>query len=128
MFACLVTRLWFNILLCAHEDGRQAANDLRLTCLQELRKQGVSTVDYALVDHISSAYLKDTLILQGSGLLKKGSIIVADNVVLPGAPDFRKYVTTSPDFQTLEHIMDIQFSPYLCDIMTVSKYVGYSPT
>lgn len=92
--------------------------------VQELRRQGVSTVDYALIDHMGPLYLKDLLILQRSGLLKKGSIVVADNILIPGAPEFRKYLKNSRDFQTLEHVVDIQFSDLICDIVTVSKYVG----
>ena len=91
--------------------------------LQELRTRGVRSVDYALIDHESSLYVKDLLILQNSGLLRKGAIIVADNVVIPGAPEFRKYMANSSDFDTLEHITDISVSHYLCDIMTVSKYI-----
>ena len=91
--------------------------------LQPLRQRGVSAVDYALIDHMSSLYLKDLLILQNSGLLKRGSVVVADNVLLPGAPEFRSYMATTSDFHTVEHVTDITFSNYICDIVTVSEYV-----
>ena len=92
--------------------------------MQELRKRGVSTVDYVLIDHASQFFLKDLLILQQSGLLRKGSVVVADNVLLPGAPDYRRYLATTPHFSTTEHVTDVSFSSWLCDIMTVSEFLG----
>lgn len=50
-------------------------------------------VDFALVDHWQSAYLPDLKLSEQLGVFKKGSIIVADNVVYPGAPDYLAYVT-----------------------------------
>ena len=82
----------------------------------------MSTIDYTLIDHEASVYLKDLLILQSSGFLKQGSVVVADNVLLPGAPEYRKYLATSPDFDTVEHVTDISVMNYICDIVTVSTY------
>ena len=66
----------------------------------------------------------DLLLLQHSGLLRKGSVVFADNVLLPGAPDYRRYVKTSVHFSTVEHIVDLPASDFICDIMTVSKFLG----
>lgn len=97
------------------------------TSIPELRNRGVQAVDYTLIDHVSNFFLKDLLILQNSGLLRKGSVVVADNVLLPGAPDYRKFVTSSPDFHTVEHVTDISSVHYLCDIVTVSEFCGSVP-
>ena len=68
--------------------------------------------------------MKDLLILQQSGLLQKGSVIAADNILIPGAPEYRKYMACSADFATVEHITDVPFSHYFCDIFTVSEYLN----
>ncbi|KAA6421748.1 MAG: catechol O-methyltransferase [Trebouxia sp. A1-2] len=90
----------------------------------ELHKHGVDTVNYVLIDHAHECYLKDLLLLQHNGMLRKGSTVVADNVLLPGAPDYRRYINTSAHFSTVEHIVDLPASHFICDIMTVSKFLG----
>ncbi|KAM5194433.1 catechol O-methyltransferase-like isoform 1-T3 [Mantella aurantiaca] len=56
---------------------------------------GVEHLDFVFIDHFKDRYTADTKLLEDSGLLKKGSVLVADNVVYPGAPDFLEYVRTS---------------------------------
>ena len=92
--------------------------------MQDLRKRGVQTVDFALIDHVKTLYLQDLLIMQQNGLFKKGSVVVGDNVLTPGSPDFKHHVTTSPDFSTIEHLTNIEYSHYVADIVTVSEYKG----
>ena len=104
---------WTLIELCCHE-------------LQELRKHGVTTVDYVLIDHESSFFVTDLLILQQNNLLKKGSIVAADNILIPGAPEYRQYLKNSADFTSTEHVTDVQYSNYFCDIFSVSEYQGPS--
>lgn len=92
--------------------------------MQDLRKRGVQTVDFALIDHVKTLYLQDLLIMQRNGLFKKGSVVVGDNVLTPGSPDFRQHVATSLDFSTIEHLTNIEYSHYVADIVTVSEYQG----
>lgn len=92
--------------------------------LQELRKRGVQTVGYTLIDHEGRRFLHDLLILQQSGLLQKGSVVVTDNILIPGAPEYRKHLASSPDFVTKEHVCRFSFSEFLVDIVTVSEYKG----
>ena len=117
--AVLSTPLLFRELFCHAQQ-----HDIAGTCLQELRTRGISTFDYILIDHEKTVYLKDLLILQSNGFLKTGSVIVADNVLLPGVPDYRKYVAKSPDFHTVEHVTDMAAMDYLCDIVAVSEFCG----
>ena len=49
-------------------------------------------VDFMLVDHWQSAYLSDLKLCEQLGIFKEGSVIVADNVIMPGAPDYLAYV------------------------------------
>ncbi|XP_077317809.1 catechol O-methyltransferase-like isoform X1 [Lithobates pipiens] len=58
------------------------------------KKYEVDTLDFVFVDHWKEKYLPDTQLLEKCGLLKKGSVLLADNVIVPGAPDFLEYVRT----------------------------------
>ncbi|XP_018412485.1 PREDICTED: catechol O-methyltransferase-like [Nanorana parkeri] len=60
---------------------------------------GVEHLDFVFIDHYNERYTADTKLLEELGLLKKGSVIVADNVVYPGAPDFLEYVRTSGRYE-----------------------------
>jgi catechol O-methyltransferase len=48
-------------------------------------------VDLLFLDHAEELYVKDFMVVEDLGLLKKkGALAVADNVVRPGAPDYRE--------------------------------------
>ena len=51
--------------------------------------------DMIFLDHCKECYLPDLKLMEGAGLVGKGTIVVADNVIYPGAPDFLDYVDTS---------------------------------
>ena len=53
---------------------------------------GAGSVDFVFIDHWKDVYLRDIKNLEASGLLRPGSVIVADNVICPGAPDYLRYV------------------------------------
>ena len=63
--------------------------------------------------------------LQRNGFLKKGSVVVGDNVLTPGSPEFRQYLKEhTDDFATTEHISNVEYSNYILDIVTESVYKG----
>lgn len=54
-------------------------------------------IDMLFIDHWQKRYVPDLWVAEQLGLLKPGvSTIVADNVILPGAPDYIEWVTASP--------------------------------
>ncbi|XP_028303322.1 catechol O-methyltransferase B isoform X2 [Gouania willdenowi] len=61
---------------------------------------GVNTFDLVFLDHWKDRYLPDTKLMEECGLLKKGSILLADNVICPGTPDYLEYVRNSPRYQS----------------------------
>lgn len=65
------------------------ASDLLPRVLEEY---GEGSVGFAFFDHSGSAYLDDLLTLENHGLLGKNAVIVADNVLKPGAPLFLWHV------------------------------------
>ena len=60
--------------------------DSRLSALRSVH--GVRAIDLLFIDHDKRAYLSDLKRVEASGLLVKGSVVVADNVIYPGAPDY----------------------------------------
>ncbi|KAK6483703.1 catechol O-methyltransferase-like [Huso huso] len=62
------------------------------------KKHAVDTVDFIFIDHWKDRYLPDTKLMEELGLLRKGTVILADNVIFPGAPDFLQYVRSSPKY------------------------------
>ena len=51
--------------------------------------------DFVFFDHCKQCYLPDLVLFENAGLIDTGTVVVADNVVYPGAPDFLDYVDTS---------------------------------
>src|SRR5882757_7766426 len=49
-------------------------------------------LDFVFLDHDKDAYLNDLLSILDRGWLHAGSIAVADNVRVPGAPKYREYM------------------------------------
>mmetsp|Transcript_7226 Transcript_7226/g.19359 ORF Transcript_7226/g.19359 Transcript_7226/m.19359 type:complete len:260 (-) Transcript_7226:242-1021(-) len=49
-------------------------------------------IDLAFLDHDKVAYLSDFQLLDSSGLLQQGAVVVADNVIFPGAPEYLEHV------------------------------------
>lgn len=52
----------------------------------------VTSVDLLFLDHAEDLYVQDFEVAEGLDWLKSGSVVVADNVVRPGAPLYREMV------------------------------------
>lgn len=68
----------------------QAHESLRKLIAEGTLKQGA--VDVVLLDHWEDRYLPDLQFIEDAGLLHVGSVVFADNVFFPGAPEYLKYV------------------------------------
>lgn len=69
--------------------------------LKQLKKDGkLDKIDLLFLDHAEELYVPDFKVCQALGLFKTGSIIIADNVVRPGAPDYRSLVRSSPSYKS----------------------------
>lgn len=49
-------------------------------------------VDMLFLDHVEKLYLQDFQVVKELGLLGKGAVVGADNVLRPGAPAYREFV------------------------------------
>ncbi|XP_046895229.1 catechol O-methyltransferase A [Hypomesus transpacificus] len=61
---------------------------------------GISTFDFVFLDHWKDRYLPDLKLLEECQLLRKGSVLLADNVICPGTPDYLEYVRNSPRYES----------------------------
>ncbi|XP_071981144.1 catechol O-methyltransferase A-like isoform X1 [Engystomops pustulosus] len=64
------------------------------------KKLDIEKFDLVFIDHWKVSYLPDTKLLEECGLLKAGSVLLADNVICPGTPDYLKYVRNSPHYKS----------------------------
>jgi catechol O-methyltransferase len=83
-------------------------------------------LDFVFVDHDKAAYLPDLERIVGEHWLHPGSIVVADNVKFPGAPQYRAYLQAAEgkSWRTIEHDTHVEYQSLLKDLMLESDYLG----
>ena len=86
------------------------------------REAGTTGLGLVFLDHKKDRYLPDLLLLEAAGsLLRRGTVIVADNVLTPGAPDFRAHLQEHAErYDTVEHRTLLEYTEDTEDIVTVS--------
>jgi catechol O-methyltransferase len=83
-------------------------------------------LDFVFLDHDKNAYLPDLLSIVDRGWLHPGSIVVADNVRVPGAPKYRAYMHEQQGklWDTVEHKAHVEYQTLLTDLVLESRYLG----
>jgi catechol O-methyltransferase len=83
-------------------------------------------LDFVFLDHDKDAYLNDLLSILDRGWLQAGSIAVADNVRVPGAPKYREYMRQQQGKQwnTVEHKARLEYQSLVPDLVLESDYLG----
>ncbi|GAB2513099.1 O-methyltransferase [Nocardia heshunensis] len=84
------------------------------------------SVDFVFVDHDKSAYLADLKTILEAGWLHPGTLVVADNMRIPGAPDYLQYMREAEGttWRTVEHDTHIEYQSLLKDRVLESEYLG----
>lgn len=102
-------------------DGGRTRKSLR-----EEHGFGDGKVDFVFVDHDKDAYLPDLKAILDEKWLHPGSVVVADNVKFPGAPEYRSYMRENEGrlFRTTERESTVEYQSLLADLVLVSEYVG----
>jgi catechol O-methyltransferase len=97
-----------------------------LNALGQAPQFGTGTLDFVLLDHDKDAYLADLQSIVDQGWLHRGSIVVADNVKAPGAPEYRKYMHRQQGtlWNTTEHETHLEYQTLIADLMLESEYLG----
>ncbi|XP_058388153.1 catechol O-methyltransferase isoform X2 [Diceros bicornis minor] len=88
------------------------------------KKYDVDTLDMVFLDHWKDRYLPDTLLLEECGLLRKGTVLLADNVIVPGAPDFLAHVRGSNRFLCTHFSSYLEYSQLVLDGLEKAVYTG----
>lgn len=73
-------------------------------------KIGSKHIDFLFIDHWKVIYLRDLKLVEQHGLLRKGSVIVADNVIFPGAPEYLEYVRDNKAYTSTMHPAHVEYS------------------
>ncbi len=83
-------------------------------------------LDFVFLDHAKDAYLSDLELILSRKWLHPGSIVVADNVKLPGAPQYRAYMRDrqGTTWDTIEHEAHAEYQTLLKDLVLESAYLG----
>lgn len=83
-------------------------------------------LDFLFLDHDKDAYLVDLQSILNRGWLRTGSIVVADNVKVPGAPKYREYMRRQQGalWDTSEHKAHVEYQSLIPDLVLESKYLG----
>jgi catechol O-methyltransferase len=87
---------------------------------------GPGKVDFVFIDHDKKYYLSDLKLILNEGWLHKGTIVVADNIKFPGAPDYQAYMDTEEGrtWRTQAHETLVEYQSLIKDRVLVSEYIG----
>ncbi|MCD2195279.1 O-methyltransferase [Actinomycetospora endophytica] len=95
--------------------------------IRRLREQdefGAGGLDLVFIDHAKEEYVPDLERILEQGWLHPGSIVVADNVRFPGAPEYLDYMRRRDghDWRTVEHHTHVEYQSVLPDLVLESEY------
>jgi catechol O-methyltransferase len=84
-------------------------------------------LDFVFIDHAKDAYLPDLALILRERWLRPGAVVVADNVKVPGAPEYRAFMRASEGrlFRTREHSTHVEYQTLLRDIVLESDFLDY---
>lgn len=81
------------------------------------------SLDLIFIDHAKDAYLPDIQTIVARRWLRRGGLAVADNVKIPGAPEYRQYMKENQGkrWLTEEHAAHVEYQTLLRDLVLVSE-------
>jgi catechol O-methyltransferase len=84
------------------------------------------SVDFAFLDHDKDAYLPDLERILERGWLRRGAVVVADNVKFPGAPAYRERMQAGEgrEWRTTEHETHVEYQSLIKDLVLESEYLA----
>jgi catechol O-methyltransferase len=84
------------------------------------------SLDFVFIDHDKAAYLPDVQRMLEQRWLHPGSVVVADNVKFPGAPEYRAFMKAEEgkNWHTVEHETHVEYQKLLTDLVLESEYLG----
>lgn len=97
-----------------------------IDALQQRHGVTAGSVDFVFVDHDKDAYLPDLERLLEHDWLHPGTVVVADNVRFPGAPEYRAFMSREQGrtWRTVEHDAHVEYQSLIKDLVLESDYLG----
>jgi catechol O-methyltransferase len=85
-----------------------------------------ANLDLVFIDHAKDQYLPDLRRILDRGWLHAGSVVVADNVKVPGAPAYHRYLREREgiDWRSTEHPTHLEYQQEIADLVLESEYLG----
>ena len=127
--AAIARRIWdhagigdqLTVVVGTLDDGGSTIDRLRTE-----HGFGEGMVDFVFVDHDKDAYLPDLERILSERWLHPGSLVVADNVKFPGAPQYRAYLNAQQGktWHTIEHDTHVEYQSLIKDLVLESEYLG----
>lgn len=124
----------------AREIWRRAGITDRVTCVEGWLGDRNSTrrrlaaehgfaagnLDFVFIDHDKRHYLPDLRRILDQGWLHPGSVVLADNLGVPGAPDYQAFMRAreADTWRTIEHHAHVEYQPWRSDVVLESTYLG----
>uniref|UniRef100_A0A8C5PAS6 catechol O-methyltransferase n=1 Tax=Leptobrachium leishanense TaxID=445787 RepID=A0A8C5PAS6_9ANUR len=71
---------------------------------------GIKNIDLVFIDHYGERYKPDTQLLEDLSLLRKGSVLVADNVGFSSSAEFLDHVRTSGRYDCTNYPAHLEYS------------------
>jgi catechol O-methyltransferase len=80
------------------------------------------SLDFVFIDHTKEAYLPDLQRILEAGWLHEGSVVVADNVGFPGAPEYKAYMDREEGklWRTQGHKTHVEYQKVIADLVLES--------
>jgi catechol O-methyltransferase len=80
------------------------------------------SLDLVFIDHDKNAYLSDLELIIDAGWLHPGSVVVADNILVPGAPAYRAHMRENDGtlWHTTEHRTHAEYQSMIKDMVLES--------
>jgi catechol O-methyltransferase len=97
-----------------------------ITALETEYGLAAGSLDFVFIDHDKNVYLSGLELILARGWLHLGSVVVADDVKFPGAPDYRAYLEgcQGRTWHTIEHDAHLEYQSLLKDLVLESEYIG----
>jgi catechol O-methyltransferase len=82
-------------------------------------------LDVVFIDHAKEAYVPDLERILAAGWLHPGSVLVADNIRFPGAPEYKAFMEAEEGkrFRTRAHETHAEYQTLIKDLVLESTYI-----
>lgn len=97
-----------------------------IATLRETLGFAPGVLDFAFIDHAKEAYLPDLELILRERWLRPAAILVADNVKVPGAPEYHAFMRANEGklFRTREHATHLEYQTLIKDLVLESEFLG----